>query len=117
MTRLFEKLIAWQESYKLSLRIYAISRNFPDDELFGLVSQMRSAATSVPINLAEGSAKRSEKDRTRFFEIALASLNELHCECLLSRDLQYMTSEDFRTVDDHIQRTSFLITRLISSLR
>lgn len=117
MTRLYEKLVAWQEAYKLSLEVYSLTRKFPNEERFGLTSQTRNAATSVPINIAEGNTKRSEKDRARFFEIALASLNELHCECLLAKDLKYISQEDFTKTDEHIQRVSFLITRLIGSLR
>lgn len=117
MSPLFEKLIAWQEAYGLSLLIYRITQNFPDHEKFGLTSQMRRAASSVPINLAEGNAKSSKKDRARYVEIAFASLQELHCECMLARDLGCLSQSDFVEVEDKLKRTSYLIHHLLASLR
>jgi four helix bundle protein len=117
MERLFERLVAWKESYALCLRIYAVTKNFPSEEKFALVNQMRRAASSVPINIAEGNTKSSKKDRARFFEISLSSLNELDCECLLARDLGYLPEEDFVELNDRIRRTSYLINQLIASLR
>lgn len=117
MKRLFERLLAWKESYALCLRIYAATKHFPPEEKFALANQMRRAASSVPINLAEGNTKTSKKDRARFFEIALSSLNELDCECLLAKDLGYLSQEEFSDLDDRVRRTSYLINALIASLR
>ncbi len=85
--RPYEKLVAWQESYKLCLWVYTFTKKFPPDERFGLVSQMRRSSYSIPTNIAEGNMKSSNKDKIRFFEIAQASLEELHCESKLSLDL------------------------------
>lgn len=117
MTRLYQNLVAWKESYSLCLQIYAITKRFPSEERYALVDQMRRAASSVSINIAEGNTKASKKDRARFFEIALSSLNELDCECLLARDLSYISPEEFQRLDSPIRRTSFLINKLIASLR
>lgn len=117
MERPYEKLIVWQEAYKLCLVIYKLTAGFPSHERFGLVSQMRRSAYSVPINIAEGNARRSAKEKARFFEIAHASLEELHCEFRLSLDLDYLTKADFLELDDRIQRVSYLLIKLIAAFR
>jgi four helix bundle protein len=114
--RPYEKLVAWQEAYGLCLWIYKITAKFPSEEKFGLVSQMRRSAYSVPINIAEGNTKRSQKEKAHFFEIAQSSLEELHCECRLSMDLGYMSKEDFLSADQRIHRISYLLTRLYASV-
>lgn len=114
--RSYEKLVAWKESYGLCLMIYKITKKFPSDERFGLISQMRRSASSVPINIAEGNSKYSSKEKAHFFEIALCSLEELHCESRLSKDLNYITPEEYVEIDDGVNRISFLINKLRSSV-
>jgi len=88
---------------------------FPSDERFGIISQMRRSAYSVPINIAEGNMKSSRKEKAHFLEIAQSSLEELHCECKLSLDLQYLTIEDFKKIDEQVNRVSYLLTKLRSA--
>ncbi|MEK7137510.1 MAG: four helix bundle protein [Patescibacteria group bacterium] len=114
--RPYEKLVAWQEAFNLCLWIYELTKKFPSEEKFALVSQMRRSAYSVPMNLAEGNVKHSKKDKARFFENALASLEELHCQCRIALGLHYITQDDFKKADDHIQRVGYLIYKLRSSL-
>lgn len=116
-TRPHEKLIVWQEAYRLCLKVYQLSKELPKEERFGLQSQMRRAAYSVPLNIAEGNAKSSPKERARFCEIAQGSLEELHCQCMLSKDLGYLIPETLKSVDDHIQRVSYLLGRLRQALK
>ena len=115
--RPYEKLIVWQEAHKLCLRTYQVTRKFPAEEKFRLVSQMCRSAASVPTNIAEGCIKTSRKDRAHFYEIAAASLEELHYQYLLSRDLSYITTKEFAEADDHIQRISYLLVKLTASIR
>jgi four helix bundle protein len=115
--RPYEKIIAWKEAHQLCLRIYQLTTHFPSHERYALVSQMRRSAYSVPMNIAEGNAKRSAKEKERFFEIASASLEELHYQLLLGRDLKYLTQEVFDECDAHIHRTSYLLMRLRASIR
>lgn len=110
-----EKLIVWQEAYKLSLFIYKCTDTFPTREQFGLTQQMRSAAVSVPSNIAEGNAKRTIKDLKRFLNIAKGSLEELHCQCRISTELQYMSKEEFLTADQSIHRVSYLLSAFRSA--
>jgi four helix bundle protein len=115
--RLYQKLVAWKEAHKLCLLTYKITSTFPKIEIYRLVDQMCRSAQSVPTNIAEGCTKKSAKHRDTFYETASTSLEELHYQYLLSRDLGYITSDQFEEVDDMIKRTSFLIMRLRSSLR
>jgi len=115
--RQYEKLIVWQEAYSLCLWIYRVTKGFPPEERFGLVSQMRRSSYSVHMNIAEGNSRRSKKDKLHFLEMSASSLEELHCQCLMARDLTYCTETDFREVDDHIQRVSYLLMKLRSSLK
>ncbi len=87
----FEELEVWQRAHALTLEVYRLTGGFPNDEKFGLVSQMRRAAVSVPANIAEGFKKRGSKDKANFHNIAQGSLEELRYY-ILSRDLGYLKS-------------------------
>lgn len=87
----FTDLRVWQDSYKLALAIYRATRRFPSEERFGLTSQMRRAAISVPTNIAEGSKRHSNQDFARFLNIAEGSLAEAESLLIISRDLGLLT--------------------------
>lgn len=110
-----EKLVTWQEAYRLALFVYTITRTFPTEERYCLVSQMRRAGYSVPMNIAEGNAKRTPKEKRKFFDISKGSLEELHCQGRLAMDLGYITVHQFQELDDRIQRVSFLLSKLRTS--
>ena len=86
----FEDLDTWKESHKLVLAIYRATAGFPDAERFGLTSQMRRAAVSVPANIAEGFKRRGLADKVRFYNTAEGSLEELKYHLILARDLGYL---------------------------
>lgn len=109
-----QRLIAWQESYRLCLDVYAFTKSMISLDR-SLCDQMRRCASSVMLNLAEGNAKRSAKEKCRYFETSIASLEELHCQLLLSRDLQYLPIKVFEDYEEKIHRVSFLVTKLRSS--
>ena len=90
----FEKLNVWIDSKELVKMIYAVTRKFPEDEKFGLTSQLRRAAVSVASNLAEGSARRSAKDQAHFSQIAYSSLLEILTQLMLSNDLEFINEEN-----------------------
>ena len=83
-------LEAWKKSIDLVKDIYSITKDFPSSEQFGLVSQMRRAAVSIPSNLAEGSARFSDKDCTRFIDISLGSLAELETQIIIAKELNFI---------------------------
>lgn len=85
----FQDLIVWQHAHKWVLGVYAITKTFPKEELFGLTSQLRRAAVSVPANIAEGFKRRSDNDKARFYNIAQGSLEECRYYLLLANDLKF----------------------------
>ena len=109
----FSDLQVWQEAHQLVLRVYDITRKFPNDERFGLVSQMRRAALSIPANIAEGFKRRGLQDKIRFYNTAEGSLEELKYFFILSKDLGYIPSSD----DDlhHADTVVRLLNGLITS--
>ncbi len=91
----FTHLIAWQKNHKLTLKIYKVTRKFPKEELFGLISQIRRAAVSITANIAEGYGRFHSKDRIRFYLHARGSSTELQNHLILAHDLDYITEEEF----------------------
>ena len=90
------KLGIWQRSHQLTLDVYKVSQAFPKDELFGLTSQIRRAASSIPTNIAEGCGRASNKDYAHFLQIAIGSASEVEYELLLAHDLEYINEEVFK---------------------
>jgi len=91
----FRKLEAWQVAHQLTLDLYRVTRAFPREERFGLVSQVRSAAVSVGSNIAEGAGRNNNGDFARSLSIASGSASEVLYLMILSRDLEYMTDNVF----------------------
>lgn len=91
----FKKYTIWESSHKLTLMIYKITDNFPKSELFGLTSQMRRASASVPTNIAEGCGRESDTEFKRFLIIASGSASELLYLLILSKDIGYISNEQF----------------------
>lgn len=89
----FQELIVWQKAHQLVLQIYKETKNFPDDERFGLTSQIRRSAISIPANIAEAFKKWSKTDKARFLNIAQCSLEETRYHLILSKDLKYLNPD------------------------
>lgn len=89
----FEKLEVWKEARELVVWIYCITKEYPSEEKFGLVTQLRRAAVSVVSNLAEGSSRKSAKDQAHFSQIAYSSLLEILTQLILSGDLHFIPEE------------------------
>ncbi len=111
----FEDLEVWKKAHKLVLHIYRLTRDFPKEEKFGLVSQMRRAAVSIPANLAEGFKKRTSKDKSNFYNIAQGSLEELRYYLILSKDLKYLI--DDQEILDSVEEIGRMIYGLIRSIQ
>ena len=109
----FTKLLVWQRSHKLVLAIYSASVGFPRSEQFGLTSQLRRAALSVPTNIAEGSKRQSESDFARFLNMAEGSLAETEYLLMVSRDLGYIQQP---AASRHLKEVSEIL-RMLSGLR
>ena len=111
----FTDLKVWQKSHELVLAVYKITRDFPAEEKFVLVNQMRRAAIPVPANIAEGFKKRGNKNKGNYYNIAQGSLEEVKYYIILSRDLGYIKSADeFISEANEISR---MIHGLIESLK
>jgi four helix bundle protein len=102
----FEDLEVWRKAHQWVLGIYAMTKCFPRDELFGLTSQLRRASVSVPANIAEGFIKRSSSDRARFYNIAQGSLEECRYYLILTNDLGYA---DTQQLSEGLQEVSRML--------
>ena len=100
----FNDLIVWQKAHKLVLEIYEMTKGFPKEESFGLTSQIRRAAVSVPANIAEGFKRVGKADKLRFYNIAHASLTEVRYFLILSRDLEYGNSISINNLSEEISK-------------
>jgi four helix bundle protein len=87
--RTFEDLVVWQKAHQFVLSVYRLTDNFPKSELYGLTSQLRRAAVSIPANIAEGFKKKGKADKARFMNIAQGSIEECRYYLILARDLNY----------------------------
>lgn len=109
----FKKLEVWHRAYKFSLEIYKVSMSFPPEEKFGLTAQLRRAATSIPINIAEGSGKVSDKDFANFIQISIGSASEVECELMLTHDLGLLEDESYKILDKELKE----IRRMLYAFR
>jgi four helix bundle protein len=87
--RSFQDLIVWQKAHQFVLGVYRVSKGFPREEIYGLTSQFRRAAVSIPANIAEGFKKKGRLDKVRFMNVAQGSLEECRYYLILTRDLRY----------------------------
>jgi four helix bundle protein len=105
----FKKLDIWVKSMNLVTEIYRITNSFPNHERFGLTSQMQRSAVSIPSNIAEGSAKSSNKDFSRFLEMSIGSSFELETQIILATNLGYLDSENSITIQNKISEIQKMI--------
>lgn len=109
----FEKLIVWQKSRKLAKTVYSITKQFPTEERFGLISQMRRSAISICSNIAEGSGRKSSKEQARYTEIAYGSSLELLNQLIISSDMGFIEEEELSQLRVEISE----ITSMLNGLR
>lgn len=110
----FHEIIAWQKAHLLVLEIYKITKTFPKTELFGLTSQMRRCAVSIPSNLVEGFKRRSTKDSIYFYNISEGSLEELKYQLILSCDLKYISPATLQDLQSFTNEVGKLLHGWIS---
>jgi len=111
-----ENLKVFQESHKLTLDLYRLTNKFPNDEKFGLISQIRRASSSICANLIEGGHRNNKNEYRQFVGIARGSAGELKYHLLLSKDLGYINSEQYKIVISKINNISKMLYGLIKSL-
>ena len=108
----FTKLKVWQKGHELVLLVYKITSNFPKEEKYSLVDQMRRVAVSITSNIAEGFGRRSWKDKVKFYTMASGSLIELRNQFYIARDVGYLNSVRF----DKLMSLSVVVSKLIGGL-
>jgi four helix bundle protein len=111
----FRQLEVWQEAHRLVLMVYQVTRKYPSDERFGLTSQMRRAAVSIAANVTEGFKRHGIQDKIRFYNISEASLEELKYYFLLSKDLEYISSDSQTNLMSQAESVGRLLNGLIAS--
>ena len=109
-------LIVWQKSMEFVVRIYMLTRNFPHEEQFGIVAQMRRASVSIPSNISEGYARLYEKETLKFLSNALGSAAELETQILISKDLGFLSVQLSAELLSDIQEIIRMLTALIKSI-
>jgi len=112
--RCYTQLVAWRKAYALVLSVYRATADFPADERFGLTSQVRRAAVSIPCNIGEGWGRGSTNDYLRFCYMARGSANELQTQMWIARDLGYLPAD--HAVHQDIEEVQRLLYGLIRSL-
>ena len=117
MARDYRKVVAWQRSHELTLAVCRFTKDFPNDERFGLTSQVRRASYSVPANISEGSGRDSNKGYLRFLFISLASLKETEYFLLLARDLGNLSAEDYDRLTETVNGTFGALQGLIKVVK
>ena len=110
-------LRVWQQSIEMVTSIYKMTKAFPKDELFGLVSQMRRAAVSVPSNIAEGYARGTDKEKLHFLRISSGSMSEIETQLILSLNLGYFGQETYNELSEQITSVWKQLNALISSIK
>jgi four helix bundle protein len=113
----FTDIHAWQHAHKLSIGVYKSIQHFPKEEIFSLTRQIRRACVSIESNIAEGFGRRTSKDRLHFYDMARGSVNELHTQLLLARDIKYLSEENFDLLAIKIETCQKLLSGLIKATK
>ena len=116
MLKHFKELKVWRKSYELCLKLYELTANFPKEERFGLTSQIRRSAVSIPSNTAEGYGRKTTADYVRMLFIAYGSICELETQILLSGDLGFISIEELGLAKQDIAEVERMLMGLIRSL-
>ncbi len=111
----FTDLDAWKEGHKLVLITYKTTKEFPKDELFGIVSQMRRCVVSVTSNIAEGFSRQSYKEKAQFYSTTLGSITELQNQLIIVKDVGYINEEVFRKIFEQTIKVHKIVNGLIKS--
>ena len=113
----FRSIRAWEKGHTLTLAVYQATQQFPNDEKFGLTSQMRRASASIPTNIAEGSGRQGDIELARFMQISMGSASELEYLLLLAHDLHLLNHEDYRQLNQQTLEVKKMLASFIKKLR
>lgn len=113
----YKELIVWQKGIDLVKEIYILTSKFPREEIYGLTSQMRRAAISIPSNIAEGSGRKSLKDYAQFYSIAYGSALELETQVIIAKELKFAQMKDYIKVDAVLQEVARMLNFMKTKMR
>lgn len=113
----YRNLIVWQKSVALVTDIYTLTKSFPQEEKFGIVSQLNRASVSIPSNIAEGWGRESSKNYLQFLRISRGSLMETETLLEISKNLNYINDSEFKVISDNIEEVSKILQGLIKSIQ
>jgi four helix bundle protein len=116
MLKNYKELKVWQKAYKLCLEIYRITAKFPDEERYGLTSQIRRSVVSIPSNIAEGYGRKTTRDYIRMLYISYGSVCELETQILLAGDLNFIARDELDPLKKRITEIERMLKALITSL-
>jgi len=116
MDKPHKKLEAWKTAMEAVMTVYKITNKFPDQERYGLISQMRRAAISIPCNIAEGAGRKGKKEFRNFLNMAQGSLSELDTQLEVSKRLGYIGEDELQEVENQLLRIDKMLSGLIRSL-
>jgi four helix bundle protein len=112
----FKELRVWAKAHELTLAIYQKTRGFPKEEMYGLTSQLRRAATSIGANIAEGCGRRSDGEMKRFLQIARGSANEVEYHLLLAKDLRFISPDEFHQLEVKVLEIQRMMASFVQRL-
>ncbi len=113
----FRDLLVWQKSHQLTLAVYGASRSFVREELYGLTSQVRRAAASIPANIAEGCGRGGDNELRRFLEIAMGSASELEYHLLLVHDLNMLNPEAYQQLNEQTCEVKRMLAAFVGKIK
>jgi four helix bundle protein len=114
--RNFRELKVWEKAHRVTLAMYEATAQFPPSELYGLTSQIRRSASSIPANIAEGCGRSGEAELARFLKIAMGSASELEYHILLASDLNFLSKAEYERLENDVTEIKRMLTSLIQKL-
>ena len=113
----YKELTVWQKSFNLALEVYRLTKNFPREEIYGLVNQIRRAAITIPSNIAEGYCRQHQKEYIQFLTIAFASGGELETQLLIAKELKFLKEIEFKQLNDLLSEVMKMLNVLIRKIK
>jgi len=112
----YKELIIWQKGIEIVKKVYVLTKQFPNEEKYGIVSQMTRASVSIPANIAEGSSRNSDKDYARFLQISLGSAFEVQTYLIIAKEMNWVKIEEIIQVELLLEEEIKMIHRFINTL-
>ncbi len=113
----YKELTVWQKSMQLVKEVFLVTDKFPKSETYGLVSQMRRSAVSIPSNIAEGYGRKSKKEYAQFYSIAYGSTLELETQLIISKEIHFINIEDFEKINSLLEEVAKMLNYMTSKMR